>query len=201
MLHAELLHRWRGWLGAERRHPQRRQVISRDVAHVLLVLHHGLQECDASLEDRDAMPLDDRGEAAAVREDGRAFGHHARHLGRERGRDHVALPSDPAGIGDDVDHVARPRIERHTHRGGNAGGVAAMHVHHALGLSRRARRVDEEKRELGVERPHRRRVPDHAHEVRRRQCKQRRLVRRVEALLRSACKQDRRGGVGQRMAP
>ena len=164
-VHAELLHRRAGGLGAERGHAQAAQVVLLHVARVLRVGHDGLQEGHAGLEDAHPVALDHRGVAAGMREGRRAFAEHAGAARDHRRAEHVALAGDPAWVGHHIDHITRPRIEGHLHRVRHAGHIAAVHMHHALGLAGGAAGVDEEQRELGVERLRLRAGPDGAHEV------------------------------------
>ena len=165
MLHAEGLHRRRTWLGAEGRDPQPAHVIGLDVVQVLRIGHHRLEEGDTGLEDGHAMAFDHRGKAPGVRENRRAFAEQRRHPGQQRCRDHVALPGDPARIGDDIQNVAGPRIERHLHGFGDAGGITAMDMDNTLGLACRPRGIDEEHRIIGIDRCDRRGCPDSADKV------------------------------------
>ena len=200
-VHAELLHRGRRGLRAEGAHAQRRQVVAAHVLRILHVLHDELQECHAGLEDADLVPLDDRREPPRMREHRRSFREHARHARRECGRDHVALSRDPSGIGDDVHHVAGLGIERHAHRVRHAGRVPAMHMHHALRLAGGPRRVDEEQRELRIQRRRRTGAPDRAHELPVGQGEQLRLGVHVDAGGTGGRQHRLHGGIRQIMAP
>ena len=180
-VHAELLHGRAGGLGAERGHAQAAQVVLLHVARVLCVGHDGLQEGHAGLEDAHPVALDHRGVAPGMREGRRAFAEHAGAARDHRRAEHVALAGDPARVGHHIDHVAGPRIEGHLHRVRHAGHIAAVHMHHALGLAGGAAGVDEEQRELGVQRLRLRAGPDGAHEVGIGQRQQRGLVGHVEA--------------------
>ena len=203
-VHAELLHRRAGGLGAEGGHAQRAQVVLLHVAHVLRVGHDGLQEGDTGLEDAHPVAFDHRGVAPGMREGRCAFAQHPGAARAHRGAEHVALAGDPAGVGNDVDHVARPRIEGHLHRVGDAGRPAAVHMHHALGLAGGARGVDEEQRELGVQRRRRAAGPDGAHEVGVGQCQQlgfAGIFRQCDAGGARGLQQRGQCGIGQLMAP
>jgi len=151
-VHAELLHHRRSRLGAESCHAQRRARIRAHVLDVLRVGHHGLQEGDTRLEDIDLVALDDAREAPGAREHRRALGDHGGHAGRERGADHVALARDPARVRDHVHDVAGTRIEGRAQCAGNAADIAAVHVHHALGLAGGPGGVDEKQREFRIQR-------------------------------------------------
>ena len=83
-VHAELLHRGRCRLGAERAHAERRDVVAPDIHRILRVLHDAFQERHAGFEDADLMPLDDRRESTRVRKHRRPLGEHARHACCER---------------------------------------------------------------------------------------------------------------------
>ena len=200
-VHAELLHRRAGRLGAEGRHAQAAQVVLAHVAGVLRVGHDGLQEGHAGLEDAHPVALDHRGVAPGVREGRRAFAEDAGAARDHRRAQHVALAGDPARVGHHVDHVAGARIEGHLHGVRHAGRVAAVHVHHALGLAGRARGVDEEQRELGVQRQRRHRRPDRTHEIGIGQRQQRGFVGHVEAGRTRLLQQRVQRRVGELVAP
>ena len=200
-VHAELLHRGARGFGAEGGHAQAAQVVLLHVAHVLRVGHHRLQEGDAGLEDAHTVALDDGSKAPGVREGGRALGHHAGTAGSHGGAQQVALAGDPARVGHDINHVARRGVEGHLHGVGHARGVAAVHVHHALGLAGGARGVDEEQRELRVQRQRRAAGPHGAHEVGVRQGQQRGLVGDGKTGLARGGHHHAGGGVGQGVAP
>ena len=145
--------------------PQAREVVGPNVLNVLGVLHHRFQEGDTSLEDLDAVAGDGRGEATGRGEQRGALRQDASHARRERAGDHVTLAGDPTGIGDDVNDITRPGVERDSEGLDHSGKPAAVDVHHALGFAGRARCVDDEAWELGVQRYGRGAGPDGAHEI------------------------------------
>ena len=180
MLHRDGLDRGRGRLRAEGRDLERGHVVRLDVLQILRVLHHALQEGDARLEDLHLVPLDDRGEATRMREDGRAFGDDRRHPAQQRSCDQIALPGDPARIGDDEHDIAGRGIERHRHGRGDTGAIAAMHMHDALGLSGRTRGINDEIGIFGIDRQRLRHRPDRADEIGIGQREQSRLIGDIE---------------------
>ncbi len=100
-----------------------------------------------------------------MREDGRAFGDEGGDAIGEAGGDEIALPGDPARIGDNIHDIAGAGIEGDLHGVRDSGRVAAVHMDHALGLSGGARGVDEEHRIVCVERAAGRACPDGADEI------------------------------------
>ena len=149
-IHAELLHGGADWLGAERADAQARHSVLLHIGQILRVGHDAFEEGDAGLEDLHAVALDDAGEAAGAGEDRRALDQDAGAAAGERGAEHVALAGDPARVGHHENHIARLGVEAHLHGVGEAGGVAAVNMDHALGLAGAARGVDDKQRELGV---------------------------------------------------
>ena len=180
-IHTELLHGRRHRFGAECRDTQRGEIVAAHVVSILWIRHHDLEKRDPSLEDRHAIPLDDRCEAARTRKDRSTLGKHRRHSRGECGRNHVALARDPTRIGDDIHHIARTRVERNAHRVRNAGDIPAVHMHDALGFPRRAGGVDEEERKLGVDRHWRRGRPQGANARRVVECSYRGDIRHVDS--------------------
>ncbi len=104
------------------------------------------------VEDVDLVPLDKIPEAVRVRVVGRALVHQAGGPVQERPVQDVAVPRYPTDVGRapvgvlvlQVEHVLRGQV--------HVDHVPAGGVHDALGLSRRAARVEREERVLGVER-------------------------------------------------
>ena len=199
--HAELLHRRAGGFGAEGGNTQAAQVVLLHVAHVLRVGHDGLQESDAGLEDAHAVAFDHRRVAPGVREGRRAFAQDAGAASGHGRAEHVALAGDPPRVGNHVDDIARLRIEGDLHGVRHAGGVAAVHMHHPLGLAGGAAGVDEEQRELSVKRDGRDGGPDGAHEIGIGQSSQRGLVGHGEARLARGPQQRLAGRICQLVAP
>ena len=139
-----------------------------------------------------------------MREGGCAFAQHAGAARRHRRTQHVALAGDPAWVGHHVHHVAGPRVESHLHGVRHACGVAAVHVHHALGLAGAAAGVDEEERVIGIQRHGRAGSPDGAHEIGVRQSHQRGFVGHVGRSKASGAGSGQQGGercVGEIVAP
>ena len=151
VLHPEGLHAGADRLGAEGRHPQPAHVVAFELGKVRRVRHDRLQESHARLENADIVPLDHRGKAPRVGEDRRAFGNERGHPRHQRRADEVALPGDPARIGDHEQRVPGARVEARLHRFGHACGIAVA-VDDPLGLARAARGVDEEHRVVGIDR-------------------------------------------------
>ena len=84
----------------------------------------------------------------------RALVHHRGGAVGERPVDDVGVPGDPADVGRaPVDVLLGLEVEDDLVRVGDAGQVAAGRVEDALRLRRRARRVEDEQRVLGVEAP------------------------------------------------
>ena len=77
--------------------PQRREVVALRVLGA--PLHERADRGGRGVEDRDAVPLDDRPEAVLVGEVGRALVHHARRAVRERPVDDVRVAGHPADVG------------------------------------------------------------------------------------------------------
>ncbi len=148
-VHGELLDGGRDRLGAEGRGLQRRHVEGGHVFGAGRVGHHRFQKGRAGLEHRRALALDDRGKTPGVRKQGRALVHDRGDAERQRRGDQIALAGDPAGIGDHIQTILGRGAEDRAHRMGDAGQPAAVGMHHALGLARRARGVDDEQRPVG----------------------------------------------------
>ena len=199
--HAEGLYRRRGGLGAKGRHAQRRQVIGLHVAQILRVLHDRLQEGHPRLEDGHLVALDDRGEPPGMGKNRRPLGHNRGHPCGQGGADHVALAGDPAGIGHHIEDIAGPGVEGGRHGVGDPGHIAAVDMYHALGLSGRTGRVDEEERELRVHGQGRRARPDGADEILIAEGQQIGFARYIEPGASRGGDQGRGGGVGELMAP
>ena len=83
---------------------------------------------------------------------GRAFVHDRRRTVGERAVDDVAVAGDPAHVGGAPIDVAVVIIEHVLVRHRREDDVAAGRVQHALGLTRRARGIEDEERILGVHR-------------------------------------------------
>ena len=98
------------------------------------------------------MPLYHRRKTPGVREYRRSFGNDAGYPAKQCGGYQIALACNPAGVGNDIHHVAWPRVERHLHRVRDARSVAAMDVHDSLGFARRARGVDKKHWIFGINR-------------------------------------------------
>ncbi len=99
-----------------------------------------------------------------MREHRRAFRDEARHPRHQRRADQIALPRDPARIGDHEQRVARASVEARRHCLGNTRRIAVA-VDDPLGLSGRTRSVDEEHRIVGIDRHRLGRGPDRADEI------------------------------------
>ena len=164
VLHPEGLNGWRDRFGAEGRDPQPAHVIPLDFGEVCRIGHDRLEEGHPRLEDADIVPLDHRGKAARVGEDGRAFAYQRGHPRHQRRADQIALAGDPARIGNHEQGVAGLRVEAHLHRLGDARGIA-VRVDDPLGLAGAARGVDEEHRIVGIDRQRLRGSPDRADEI------------------------------------
>ena len=130
--------------------PQRRQVVLLRVLRA--PLHAGADRGRRGVEERHAVALADLPPDVLVRVVRRALVHHRGGAVGERPVDDVGVPGDPADVGRaPVDVLLRLEVEDDLVRVGDAGQVAAGRVEDALRLGRRARRVEDEQRVLGVE--------------------------------------------------
>jgi hypothetical protein len=99
-----------------------------------------------------AVALDDLEVPAGVRGVGGALVDHLREPVRQRAVDLVGVGGDPGEVGRAPVHVVGLRVEDGPVGPARGGEVAAARVHEALRLPRRAARVHDEERGLGVER-------------------------------------------------
>ena len=105
-----------------------------------------------SVENADAILLDDAPPAVELRIIGSAFVHHAGRAGRERPVDDVAVAGDPADIGRAPVGVFFLEIEDPLHGRGDVREIAAGGVQNAFGLAGGARRIKHEQGMLAIER-------------------------------------------------
>ena len=86
-----------------------------------------------------------------MREQRRALSNHCCHALNKRRCDEIALAGDPTRIANHIKGVVFVRVENSSHCVAHTTQPAAMRVHNAFWLTRRARGVDDEKREVGVD--------------------------------------------------
>ncbi len=120
---------------------------------LLAPLHAGADRRRRRVEDRHAVAFAEIPPDILVGVVRRALVHHRRRAVHQRPVDDVGMAGDPADVGRaEVDVGVRLEVEDDLVRVGDAGQVAARRVQDALRLRRRAARVEDEQRVLGVER-------------------------------------------------
>ena len=152
MVHAKFLDGRRCRFRTKCCHTQARNIVSFDISKIRGISHHRFQKGHARLEDCDTMALYHRRKSSSMREYGRTFRDYACNAGKQCGRNQIALSRNPAGVSYDIHDIARPRIKRHLHRMGDAGGISTMHVDNTFWLPRRSRGVDKKHRIFGIDR-------------------------------------------------
>ena len=131
-------------------HAQTGQVVP--VRVLLAPLHERSDRRRRGVQDGDAVLLDQRPEAILVGIVGRAFVHDHRGAVGQRAVHDVRVTGDPADVGRAPEDVFFLQVEDVLVRRRRADQVAARGVQHALRLARRARRVQDVQRVLGVQR-------------------------------------------------
>ena len=112
--------------------------------------HQGPQGRGGGVEDLDLMLVDHLPEAAVVRIVGHALEHQGGRAIGQRAIDAIAVAGDPADIGGAPEDLARPVVEHQLMGPGHPEQIAPRGVQHPLGLTRRARGVEDEQRVLGL---------------------------------------------------
>ena len=131
--------------------PQRRQVVLGRV--VLPPLHARPDGGRRGVDNRHAVPLDDRPPDVLVRVVRGTLEHHRRAAVGQRAVDDVRMTGDPAHVGRAPEDVAlRIQVEDHRGGGGDRGEISARGVQDSLGFGGRAGRVEQEQRVLCLHR-------------------------------------------------
>ena len=115
----------------------------------LAFTHQGPNGGRRGVEDVYLVAFDDIPEAAEIRIIGNAFEHQAGGAVEERTIDDVGMAGDPADVRGAPEDLAGAIIEDVMEGRRGPHGIAARGVEHALRLSRRSRRVQDEQRILG----------------------------------------------------